>query len=161
MGKTFWDQARGSLFYLHDRTFYFSGGYFSRSYPNFSISKVHFLRSRFFINRTFSKSMNFFKIKDQSFNFLFLLFLFFAFVVAISIKNQEKIKINLAITITLFYLLSSPTFKQKKKSTQEKLKIVVTKKSKSTSLVQKLTTTPPTLYSITKNIYIYTHPTPE
>ena len=114
MGKTFWDQARGSLFYLHDRTFYFSGGYFSRSYPNFSISKVHFLRSRFLSIALFQNQWTSLRSRTNLLIFYFCSFYFFAFVVTISIKNQEKIKINLAITITLFYLLSSPTFKQKK-----------------------------------------------
>ena len=80
---------------------------------------------KIFINRTFSKSMNFFKIKDQSFNFLFLLFLFFRFrrrhFYQKPRKNQNQPRDHdhtfLSFIVAHFH----------QKSTQEKPKIVVTK----------------------------------
>ena len=59
--------------------FLFSWWLFFEVIPKFFNIKGSFFKIKIFINRTFSKSMNFFKIKDQSFNFLFLLFLFFRF----------------------------------------------------------------------------------
>ena len=101
---------RGSHFFIYTtKLFIFVVAIFRGHTQIFQYQRFIF-KIKIFINRTFSKSMNFFKIKDQSFNFLFLLFLFFRFRRRHFYQKPRKTKINFVITITLFYLLSSPTF---------------------------------------------------